>query len=243
MRFQNFINESFDPSKFKSERDLTEHFISKFNIESLIYEAVIFVSNEVEKIVHEIENSKEWTIKALNNILTKYNIAFVENKSDLSGYNYKFKNLFFICIEYNKQYLEELISKGSFINWHMIARRIGWIIGHEMIHNDQNYPIKDDNIIKRISSFGLDLNKKEEKNKYLSNIHEIMAFAYSIWKELEYEIPSKDKLLQLLKRPQNLSQFSDIAKDYFETFDYNFESKVLKRLLKYLHEYIESMRN
>ena len=55
MRFQNFINEKFDPSKFKSERDLTEHFISKFTIESLMYEAVIFVSNEVEKIVHEIE--------------------------------------------------------------------------------------------------------------------------------------------------------------------------------------------
>ena len=50
-------------------------------------------------------------------------------------------------------------------------------------------------------------------------------------------------LIIALARPQNLSQFSDIAKDYFETFDYNFESKVLKRLLKYLHEYIESMRN
>ena len=244
MRFKQFIVENFNPSNFGSKRDLSEHFISHFDIKDLVYEAIIHVSNEVEKIVQEIENSKEHSIETLNKILTKYNIAFFEdNEKEISGYNYKYKSLYLIAIKYNKEYLENIINKNSYMYWHMIARRIGWIIGHEMIHNDQKSFIKDDSIIKKLSTFGLNLEKKEEKIKYLSSKHEIMAFAYTIWKELEYEFSNKNSILKILKTPKEIIQSSDVAKDYFELFDYDFSHPVLKRLLKYLYEYVQNMRH
>jgi hypothetical protein len=125
----------------------------------------------------------------------------------------------------------EFISKfNEFvkIKWKNFCSSIETIIGHEFIHIYQLHKIPEDISIK-------EFNLKSTDIDYLSNKHEICAFAYQAVQEFKLNGLANNDIIEGIKIPSEMIFDSDV----FWSYIYYFRSGdiVLKRFLNLIYEY------
>lgn len=246
-----YINESFSiPStslKYLNESCIYfENYIYK-NFNKLMLEITLYVDEGTYKLARQIEEIEDISLEKLERFLYNKQIRFIENNKQIEGITgTTWKNektgKFYPEIQYKKNFIDILINNGLISQ---LAFDITFIVAHEEIHIKQ-YTIANmsDEILKKTATSNLE-GKKNSQKKYYSHTREIMAFAQNIFHDLitKYKVNRSEFISELKSNPLGLISVSKIGRNYLEVFkDEGLNSPVIKKLLKYLNDYINSIK-
>ena len=105
------------------------------------------------------------------------------------------------------------------------------MLGHELIHREQYLKIEDDKLREKIFKSNLD------PKTYLSKKYELMSYAWQIIEFFKLTGKTDEEIKKILQHNSMLKfSFSPVLLFYHETFKNN--PDVLKRLYKYMYEYL-----
>lgn len=176
----------------------------------------VFSNNDFENMVNKCDNYEDF-IGLLNHVFKSNNIKFIFKPSRKNDAETKNRIIF---IYVGDKILYNFLNKNKqFIN------TIRVILSHELIHKEQQEKIDWSNYYHKISSIKGNIDNKQE----------IMAYSNTVVKKLSIKLGGyKLRMLKWLQKPQSgvILEF-DI---YLNNFDKN--HKVIKRLYKYMYEYI-----
>jgi len=196
-----------------------------------IEESVIFVDsksyiNSIKKIDPKRLNmtSINDVLMFLNNKFNPKNIYFKigndKNKPIIDAYTDKNKNI-------NIVVSEDVFFDKVYNDWQWFIKQFRRILNHELVHRHQYNRVDFSRIKPRYQNLS-------NPEQYLSNKHEIMAYANSIVNDLMSKEGTPEKALKLLQRP-TMGMTKDIDR-YFINFELG--SKVINQLYKYMYEYL-----
>ena len=216
----------------------------------MFFEAVLRVDGYIPLIKNKLEEffnkykTKTRELKEVVNLLQKefstFNFVFKysqydsTNDKDKSGINeLQFAkstkdNSFAIFVWYN-EYLANILIGGNFRRF---KEKFLILSEHELIHVAQYISVQTDEIRDKI------FKSKDNTDfiKYLSNKHEIMAYAKTIIEELRFGGYKNSDILNAIKYRQN--EKSQILDTYIYHFEYK-DEEVLHRLYKCIYEYLK----
>lgn len=202
-------------------------------------EAAINVDmSEINALIKQIKTfPQNGFLNKINKVFNPYEIYFFETKEDTTDgigkasivtYNDATAMKIFI----NSKEIRELIVNGDFA---IFAQELSATIEHELIHKNQIEKVNAENkttVLSRGQS-------KEGLKAYLSNEHELMAYANTIIRTLEKAGFNQEEILDMFKggnlTPYKASEWSPDLKRYQEVF--KDDPKVLKKLYKYIYVY------
>lgn len=110
------------------------------------------------------------------------------------------------------------------------------IVGHEIVHRLQINRIKEKEILNILSTKEI-----ENQKEFLSNKQEMMAYAWQIIQEFRALNYNDNEILKVIKADWKYTMSALLPRIYFiylNVFQFNKENKVLKRLHKYMYEYL-----
>lgn len=206
----------------------------------ILYEAVVDVSVELGNLadllydnqnllIHE-NNSIDIIIDLLNNIFQNHKVKFlynyrlpIDNFTSLNTFN---KKTFEIIV-----HISDKIAELDGNNFQNFVDDIIHLVGHELIHRKQFLKM---NYTNQTNSYTFN-----NKKKYLSNKQEIMAYAWQIINSFRLHGALDTDIKKILKTNSNIKfQLGEKPlQDYHDCFTFN--DNELKRLYKYMYEYLE----
>lgn len=127
------------------------------------------------------------------------------------------------------------VIENNFVSFAMTLSRI---LEHELIHREQDDKINPDKLSNVQSKYYDKHIKPKDIKSYLSGKDEIMAHANSIVRKLQHDGITNEEILELL-RHINEYDYQELPmhlQDYTREFKDN--PKVLKRLYKYMYQYV-----
>lgn len=180
----------------------------------------------------------EKVVNALNIIFKTYKFIFkykgFPNKDiEKSGINFmatevnkkdKFPYIYIYC----NSYLGNCIETN--LNYKKFRQKFKKLIEHEFIHRSQFLLMADEELRYRVNT-----EPYENDEEYFSNYREIMTYAKQMIEELRFEGKTNQEILNIVKN--NIGKESSILDLYIQLFK-NKNDKVLKRLYKYIYEYL-----
>lgn len=208
-------------------------YLTESDFRELMGEAVIYVNvDSYLKILDDIDrdfsisyNTTDESIDILNKEFKYKKVEFKRSTSSKFGAFTRKDGSIVISVGDNF-YHDYKSSPNSFRSWFKT------MLEHELIHGEQAKKISFDFI--KNKNFPVKLTDRDSLEKYLSHRHEIMAYAKTIILELQKKFRFDDKVLDFLRQPKlDVSASLDRYLNLFDSDD-----KVIKRLYKYMYEYI-----
>lgn len=136
-----------------------------------------------------------------------------------------------IAVKLGKGFIENLKLIGP-LNWVSFKNTLESLIGHELIHMYQ---------ILRIPKSKLDsvFAGKEDPKEYLSQPHEIQAFAYQTVREFKDNGYSDEQILKRIRNPYTKTK--KIGSKTFRTYIHFFKSgdPIIKKFLSVIYKYLK----
>ena len=219
----------------------------------IIREAVIRSDKYVSLVIDEMRIFLKWhknesfkyafkICSLLNKQFAKYNFEFIERNEEgydlISGLDEavtlpnNFKIIFYCNMILKDLFIHEEIQKQFLIDFDKL-------LGHELIHRGQFLDTQDSHLraeIFKVRPENTYKNKHDYNLAYFSRKEEIMAYAWMIIEELRFNGYTVDKILKVIKSDtivKNTASMLDVYKSIF-----TIEDAQLKRLYKYMYEYI-----
>jgi hypothetical protein len=211
-----------------------------------LYEAIIDVDPEVETIIQKVKEVKnkifqctsiDSIISMLNKLLASRKIKFGFTRGLLNeyiaygGFIPSTQELTFIFTSKIQDFIDKDIDKN--VEFKQFLNSLQRPLGHELIHREQflkvAYEEKRKEIFKKSSSI---------KDKYYSNKHEMMSYAWQIINEFRMNGIEDSSIKKILatKSEVKLEIGGPILKDYHKYFP---GQEVLKGLYKYMYMYLD----
>lgn len=193
-----------------------------------------------EEVIESIKNktfreTKDVT-KYLNYFFDEYGIMFVftgyDDYSDGSGISKMQTG--------SQSYLIQVICNQDFkynikINSYFLIQTFYELLVHELTHRGQF-------LLNKLNLLNDKKNKKTElgTKNYLSQKHELMAYANQAIEELRFEGFSNKEIIIMIKSFNFKNSHSTTIKNYFEYFNKNNKEdlQILKQFFKYMYEYL-----
>ena len=138
-----------------------------------------------------------------------------------------------IEIYYHEDFYVEMFE-GDY--WNDIRDTIVGTLHHELVHRQQiaRGKIKTPGISRAKLGFGKELEKWED---YYGSVHEVMAYATSVYWEMIFAGLSHDSMKNIIRQNDGqLARISDVYNEYEELFDRN--HPVIKKLLRYVADLV-----
>jgi hypothetical protein len=182
--------------------------------------------------------------KKISSSLSKYKIKFIPNMTVDSGRdfyiplginsgNVMYDKYCTIVIHCNRYIMDSFTQRDIFNNF---IKALYIVIKHELLHRKQYLNTESLKLIQKIGN-----GKKTDRTgaEYLSDDHEIMAFA---WQAIEYfrlSSLSKLQILDILRKPKEYFTVSNsVFTAYWRGYDLGFLSEdVIKKFYKYAYLY------
>lgn len=227
-----------------------EYFTRTPSIFTIIQESVYRPDNYVKNLLQYLkEILKKYEGKTvrypgficniLNKEFSKYNIIFeYEGGYKQDGYKCGINEMrtgstsLTIIIQCSPSIEKIFIDKNFQIKFIQAFKEL---IGHELIHRGQFIAVQNFHMDKIIARF-LHTDKYKTEIGYYANKHEIMSWSWQIIEELRFKGATDAEILYYLKNKKG-SYDSPVFENIYLKF-YN-SSNVLKRLLKYMYEYLK----
>ena len=220
-----------------------------------LFEAVIrsdryvsVVINEFRKLLQEYDGKvfryPVYLFDILNEKFKKYNFEFVE-KYDVNNNDYQtgidmgeilprnLKIIFYCNSVLGDLFVNRDLQKG-------FLTKFDQILGHELIHRGQFLNVQGEHLraeifkLKPEDAIG---NEYDKAMHYYSRKGEIMAYAWMVIEELRFNGYSANKILEIIHNNIKTENESLVLDQYRKLF--TIEDIQLKRLYKYIYEYIE----
>ena len=198
----------------------------------------------VDFVKNELNNNKERILSCSTNneinyifidIFNTYCILFQTSElptSTCSNIEWSIHNGFtsankIVMITFGAEFISKFYEFAK-LKWKNFCSSIEMMIGHEFIHVYQLHKIPESISIK-------EFNLKSTDIDYLSNKHEICAFAYQAVQEFKLNGLAYNDIIEGIKKPSKLIYDSDVFWSYIYYF--NLGDFVLKRFLNLIFEY------
>jgi len=215
-------------------------FLSEKVIDVNLYVSLVLkiLDNFYKKYKNNIFKSSKMT-KALNEIFKSYKFIFeyigsIEKDEEKTGINImgtkvdkkdKFPYIHILCNLYIGKCLENRENYENF------RKKFQLLIEHEFIHRTQFLLMADKKLRYKVNSSSFD--RDEE---YFGDYREIMTYAKQMIEELRFNGKTDNEILNIVNnRIRNESSILDL---YLKLFK-NKNDKVLKKLYKYIYEYLK----
>ncbi len=205
-----------------------------------IYEAVIDNSYELNSILEIFHINKPLLLNNINDfnnfsntiqdLLDKHKIKFIysgeaSDKSfiSLASYNDTSDT---IILFYSKK-----ITGLNSSNYKIFLKEIQTLLGHELIHREQSIRNKQKETWEK--------NNTQDIEKYLKDKREIMAYAWQFINTFRMSSISDENIKKILRTDSQIK--FDIGGNLFKKYHilFNIDNPVLKRLYKYMYQYLE----
>ena len=210
-----------------------------------LHEAVIDISIEkenIKKICKKIKN-KIYEVNDFNELksvlessFNEYKVTFLfsdSNENDFikaGGFNVSEMRIFIFF----HPSLEKTIDEKNEEDYELFCNQLTTILGHEIIHRFQALKIEYEELRKKIFK-----KSKTEAKKYLSNKHEVMAYAWQIINSFKIYGLDYKEIRHILSLGDSSTKFilgGQIFSDYHDLF--SMKDDTLKLLYKYMYLYL-----
>lgn len=164
-------------------------------------------------------DTTEELLDDINYYFNEHDITFVIKKSKFLATTNKNGK---ITINVNNNFIDIWNN-----NFDRFIDNLKIVLNHELIHREQSNRINWKNFVFKPS-------KDKTKIEYFGDKHEIMSYAKTITDRLYRKYYSTKNVLKFLRNPvRNVNNFYD---DYIDMFGK--DHKVIKKLYKYMYEYM-----
>lgn len=215
----------------------------------VMWEAVISVDYYKNKIIKIFKDNKgllltKYNYLTLDELYSYFNDIFENNKiifksSGITGNEFissgsTDKETFEITIRCNTNSINILKSSKDF---DLFINQSIKMIGHELVHREQMFYVSNLSLRKKLFQQNkfIDINSSR---KYLSKKYEIMSYAWQIIESMRLQsTDDKDIKKLLIDSSQKKFSYNPLLLWYHQVFDINDEP--LKRLYKYMYQYLE----